>query len=128
MIKISPKYGLNPSMTVCFWCGEPTGIALPGRITGGRCGDDMEAPKYMFSGYEPCDKCKESMDLGVTMMEAGRAPHFEGQPEMQDGVYPTGRWSVITKEAAERIFNYHGKAAFCDRETYEKLTGGCTNV
>ena len=32
-ILLSPKYGVNPTMPVCFWCGEDRGeIALLGRI------------------------------------------------------------------------------------------------
>ena len=32
-IKVSPKYGLNPTIPVCFWCGKERGeIALMGRM------------------------------------------------------------------------------------------------
>lgn len=33
-IKISPKYGLNPTIPVCFWCGKQKNeIALMGRMS-----------------------------------------------------------------------------------------------
>ena len=121
-IKLSPKYGVNPAMTTCFWCGKETGIALCGRISGGERGGDYEAPRYVFGGYEPCDECREKMGLGVTMIEADTWPVFEGQPEIQEGIYPTSRWVVIRPDAAKRIFNCDSDKAFCDRETFGWLT------
>ena len=54
-IRLSDKHGVNPTMGVCMWCGEPTGeIALLGKLKG-----DVEAPRYSTLSYEPCDKCKE---------------------------------------------------------------------
>lgn len=120
-IKISPKYGLNPALTTCFWCGKDTGVALMGRITGGKKGGDIEAPRYVFGGYEPCDECKENMALGVTLMEAKTTPYFPNQPEIQEGIYPTARFVVITEEAARRIFNLDRKRAFLDSELFSHL-------
>ena len=120
-IRISPKYGLNPAMTVCFWCAKPNGVALMGRITGGKRGGDIEAPGYVFGGYEPCDECKKNMSMGATLMEAATQPCFDGQPEMQKGVYPTGRWIVVTRDAAKRIFNLDGGKAFVDVETFNRF-------
>ena len=120
-IKLSPKYGLNAALTTCFWCGETSGIAICGKISG-KDDHDMEAPKYVFGGYEPCENCKEKMKLGTAIMEADTWPVFEGQPEMQKKVYPTGRWVVLRKEAAKRIFNCDSDKAFCDKKTFEMLT------
>ena len=50
-IKISPKYGVNPSLINCFFCGESKGIALMGKLK-----NDAEAPKECVMDYEPCDK------------------------------------------------------------------------
>lgn len=126
-IRLSPKYGVNPSITKCFWCGEDMGIALFGRISGvqnGRLLHDVEAPKYAFGGYEPCEKCKSNFALGVLLMEAANEPTFDGQPEMQEGVYPTGRCVVIKPEAAKRMFNCDVREkAFVDRETWSMLFG-----
>lgn len=117
-IKLSPKYGVNPSMTTCFWCGETTGIALMGRI-GGR--NDKEAPKYCFGGYEPCDKCKTNTELGTTVIEASKIPLKENQPEIQKGIYPTGRWIVMKKEAAKRCFNIDSSKLFVDNKIFDNL-------
>lgn len=123
-IKISPKFGVNPSMTVCFWCGETTGIALLGKIGDGRKHEDFEAPRYCFGGYEPCDKCKEKMSLGVTIMEAQDSPVHEGLPAMQDRVWPTGRFAVVDSEASSRIFGDKVKdKVFVDKELFDRLIG-----
>ena len=63
-IKLSEKHGVNPSLTVCFWCGEHTGIALLVRLPG-----DKEAPKEIIADYEPCDKCKEQWNKGIPIIE-----------------------------------------------------------
>ena len=123
-IKLSPKYGVNPSMTTCFWCGKTTGIALMGRISGGKRGGDIEAPKYVFDGYEPCPECQDTVSKGVMLMEADSIPVFEGQPEMQKGVYPTGRWCVMKKESAKRIFDCDATKAFVDKQTMDMLLCG----
>lgn len=66
-IKISPKHGVNPTIPICFFCGEEKQeIALLGKI-GGKS-EDLEAPRHMVLDYEPCDKCKEQMKLGVVLI------------------------------------------------------------
>lgn len=65
-IKLSPKYGVNPSMIQCFFCGEETGeIALLGRLP-----KDAEAPKHAVANHEPCKKCKERFSTGFVIFEA----------------------------------------------------------
>lgn len=120
-IRLSEKYGVNPSMTVCYWCGEPTGIALMGHIGDKRKHEDKEAPKYCFGGYEPCDACEEKMRRGTTLMEASTEPIFDGQPEAQDGCYPTGRYLVMKKEVAEQVFNTSVGKAYVDKQIFAWL-------
>lgn len=60
-IKISPKYGVNPTIPVCFFCGEEKQeIALLGKLKG-----DVEAPHRMCLDYEPCEKCKQIFAQGI---------------------------------------------------------------
>ena len=88
-IRLSDKHGVNPSLGVCAWCGKENGeVVLLGRIKG-----DEEAPRHVVTHDEPCKKCKEQQAQGVTLIEVER----EGGPR-------TGRWFVIKREAAERIF------------------------
>ena len=116
-IKLSPKYGLNPTIPVCFWCGcEKNEIALMGYMSkkkevrsawGGTSTTverDIEAPRYAVINYEPCDKCKAGMSSGFTVMEATTSPNSQTSVEMQKGVYPTGRFVVLKNESADQIF------------------------
>lgn len=118
-IKISPKYGVNPTIPVCFWCGKQKNeIALMGRMKG-----DIEAPKNMVLDYVPCEECQSHMAMGVAILEASDHPNTEGQPPMQKGVYPTSRFVVVTTECADRVFNAYapwseGKKVFVDSDVF----------
>ena len=118
-IKISPKYGVNPTIPVCFWCGKQKNeIALMGHMK-----DDIEAPKNMVLDYVPCEECQSHMAMGVAVLEASDRPNTEGQPPMQKGVYPTSRFVVVTTECADRVFNAYapwseGKKVFVDSDVF----------
>ena len=103
-IRLSDKHGVNPSLDICFFCGEATGVALLGRLR-----DDEEAPREAVYSYEPCKACTEMMATGFTLVEAATLPYKEGQPPIStvDGtdVYPSGAWVVMKTEAALRIFD-----------------------
>ena len=89
-IRLSKKHGVNPSLAVCWWCNKETGdIILPGRLPG-----DEEAPRQAVWNYEPCSACGALQCQGITLIEA-RANGFQNA---------TGKWWVITEEAAKRIF------------------------
>ena len=106
-VKLSPKHGLNPTMGVCFFCGEETGeIALLGKLKG-----DKEAPRRAVLHYDPCKKCKERWADGVALIavvteqpEDKRPPIANADKEHPD-LYPTGNYAVIKQEAAEKAFN-----------------------
>lgn len=103
-IILSPKYGVNPTMPVCFWCGEDRGeIALLGHVKTPE-NDDVEAPRRMVLDYEPCEKCKENMALGFTVMEATQESNDATSMPFQPGVFPTGRWCVLKREAKKLVF------------------------
>jgi len=90
-IRLHPKHGVNPTIPLCFWCGEEKNeLALLGAAYKG------EAPKNLLLDYEPCDACKALMDKGITLVEA--SPNADGTPKF------TGRWAVVSEEAIERIF------------------------
>lgn len=118
-IKISPKYGVNPTIPVCFWCGKQKNeIALMGHMKG-----DIEAPKNMVLDYVPCEECQNHMAMGVAVLEASDHPNTEGQPPMQKGVYPTSRFVVVTTECADRVFSAYapwseGKKVFVDSDVF----------
>lgn len=125
-IILSPKYGVNPTMPVCFWCGEDRGeVALLGHIKTPE-NDDVEAPKRMVLDYEPCEKCKEYMERGFTVMEATSEPNDATNMPFQLGVFPTGRWLVLRQEAKKLVFpeiKDGDEKCFVGHELYEKLQG-----
>jgi hypothetical protein len=92
-IKLHPKYGLNPSISVCFWCGGDTGEIL---LLG--FNKDKEASRKTVASYEPCAKCKEQMAQGITLVEV-EPRRGQQRPEIVPGGIPTGRWLVIKEEA-----------------------------
>jgi len=106
-IRLSEKHGLNPTLGVCFFCGEETGeIALLGRLKG-----DKEAPRRAVLNYDPCKKCQEKWANGVALVavvteqpEDNRPPISKASKEHPD-LYPTGNYAVIKAEAAEKAFN-----------------------
>lgn len=123
-VTLSPRYGVNPTIPVCFWCGEERGeIALLGHIGDGRKHEDIEAPRHMVLDYEPCDECKNHMDMGFTVMEATTAPNSATNVEIQSGVYPTGRYAVLKMDAAVRIFGIDTskKKAFVDAAVFKQM-------
>ena len=129
-IKISPKYGVNPTIPVCFFCGEPKNeIALMGKMKG-----DIEAPKNMVIDYEPCEHCKEQWAMGVPLIECVTSsfidddrPGISVDPATNELLYPTGRHCVIKIEAARRMFGRHikqiqlGKPILIAKEVMEMI-------
>jgi hypothetical protein len=120
-IKLSPKYGVNPSVGVCFWCGGKTGeVILNGRTPG-----DQEAPKYVCRGYEPCSNCKKEFEKYLTVVELSDNPQGEYQPSItataSDGTkvtgYPTGR--KLQFQYTEETPWERGKPVLIDTEGFE---------
>ena len=131
-IPISPKHGLNPTIPVCAWCGQPKNeIAFMGKIKTDKRGEDPEAPMHCVLDYEPCDCCKEQWSQGVAILEATTKRPIPYRPPMQksgsDDIYPTMRMVVIKPELAERIFDGKfevGQKLLLEDEAFEKIFGG----
>lgn len=117
-IKLSKKYGVNPTLCKCFFCGEHKCIAMLGQIDKA----DSEAPKECIMDYEPCDKCKEQMSLGVTIIEVSDQAPYNNMPPMKAKggveVYPLGRWVVLREECQLCVDNdiKKGGSIFVDTE------------
>lgn len=131
-IKLSPKYGVNPTIPVCFWCGkEKNEIALMGHVGDGRKHEDFEMPMQAIINYEPCEECAKAMASGFTVMESTETPNWVTNKEIQNGVYPTGKWVVLKHEAAHRIFtglDDNADKAFLDASVFDKMFGGIQEV
>lgn len=140
-IEVSPKHGVNATIPCCFFCGkEKNEIALMGRIrerdkTTGKAvpGSDIEAPRKMVIDYEPCDECREGMSRGVTLIGVTLTQPSDGRPPLTaqrgEKVYPSGRWCVLTTEAAQRMFNVttkpfdKGDKLFIEDDVLARMTG-----
>ena len=96
-IKISPKYGVNPTIPVCFFCGEEKNeVALLGRIGKGK--EDIEAPRHALLDYEPCEECLKKMATGIALIEVNNTPNSDNQPPIIENAYPTGNWWVVDED------------------------------
>lgn len=112
-IKLSPKYGVNPSCSICFFCGESKELLLLGRLPG-----DKEAPNKQVYNFEPCDNCKEKFKQGFLLIEARAARKDE--LEIKPGVTVTGNYWLIATEKAIEVLGMENCAqgkCLIDRET-----------
>ncbi len=131
-IRLSEKHGVNPGLGICFWCGEASEVILFGKMQG-----DAQAPQETCLGYEPCSKCQEQFAKGIVVIEVSEdeteratVPLIENAEEALY-LYPTGSHVVITREAAQRLFQpeemvesilEHGRAVM-DSEAFQGLFG-----
>ncbi len=91
-IRLSEKYGVNPCIPKCFFCGENKNeLLLFGRING-----DIEAPKNTVFDKNPCDKCQEYMKLGVILISVKDGTDNENP-------YRTGGWCVVKDSAISKF-------------------------
>ena len=136
-IRLSKKYGLNPTIPICAFCGKHKNeIALLGHISkkhehktawGGTSTtyeSDIEAPSNVIIDYEPCDKCKAQWEQGVAIIEVSQTPLAEGQPPITSGAYPTGRFVVLKEEALNGNFKKGSKALMVTEEFHKMFCGG----
>lgn len=144
-IELSPKYGLNPVIPMCFFCG--TGketIILPGRIR--RIGEngkvirdsDEEAKPEMFIDYEPCKKCKEQMETGIVLIGTVEKQLPSKLPPIAKpngiSLYPTGSWIVakpefirtnFAKDLAEKVIS--DRKCFVPQSMIDKIAEALKN-
>ena len=110
-IRISKKYGVNPSMMTCFYCGEVTSIALMGKLPG-----DVEAPRQCCCSIEPCEKCAEKYKDYVLMVEAKSSDPKNPQP--------TGRWFALKKEVLNPAYRNSPVAFMLEQDFNQILNQG----
>lgn len=110
-IRISEKYGVNPSMDCCFYCGEVTGIALMGKISN-KDNHDVEAPRHCCTSVTPCEKCAEKYKDYVLMVEAKSSDSKNPQP--------TGRWFALKKEVLNPAYR-NSPVAFMLEQDFNQI-------
>lgn len=82
-LRLSKKYGVNPSILVCPVCGKDIGVALLG-ANGGK-----EAPKKVTS-MDLCDDCKQIVKEGNTFIFCVK--------QTEKGIQLTGAYIKISNE------------------------------
>ena len=123
-IKLSPKHGLNPTIPVCFYCGEEKNeVALLGKIDK----NDSEAPMRCIINYEPCDKCKEKQKDYVLLVTATEKPQGD-LPPIQGNLYPIPGKSLWAKDDAVKSWFREAanpviekRMAFIDEEIFNQI-------
>jgi len=125
-IQLSNKYGLNPSLMICFFCNkESSGVALLGN-NGGK-----EAPRQAIYDMTPCHECKDLMNQGILLISVRNGEMEKAERDRELAIaqyeressgkyrgwknkhpfnwmpnpYRTGGWAVITEEAFAGVFN-----------------------
>lgn len=97
---LSPKYGLNTTMPVCFFCGKPKNeIALLGKLKG-----DVEAPREAVLDYIPCEACQKAFGQGVLIVGVTKEQPKDKRPPIQGQYYPTGSYVVATEDFVRRLY------------------------
>lgn len=120
-IEISPAFGLNPTIIKCFWCMEDINVKLMGRIKNDIC-DDVVAPDHMILDYKPCPKCKQLFDKGCICIEITDKPNKNAYiPFPNTECYPTGSYTVLEKDFAEKIFKTKKPSVLINTEDYRKI-------
>lgn len=101
------KHGLNPTLTNCYFCGEPDRIVLVGSKTqafkdvGLAERDGRMSMNIGVLDMEPCNKCKGYMKDGVILISI-RAPIGDEMKGPIPNPYRTGGWIVVKREAIAR--------------------------
>lgn len=111
-ITLSPKHGVNPSITHCFVCGKEIGIALFGKLK-----DDAEAPKDVFTG-ELCEDCQKIVDNGNKFLIELTDTSSEDNPQR------TGRYVAVKGES---LFEYKAPIIYCRHSVFEQMFGEAFN-
>jgi hypothetical protein len=104
-IRLHRKYGLNPAIPVCFYCGKDKNEIL---LLGAACKE--EAPKHTVFNKEPCDECRKLMGMGVMLVSVRNGNR-------------TGNLAVVKQEAAQRMFPSigDGRFAFVEDEVWDRI-------
>lgn len=110
-IKLSPEHGVNPTIPICFWCGEEKNeIAMLGKIDR----EDSKAPEAVVLNYEPCDKCKELFSKGIHVVGTTTTPIVKDMfPIMKNEtmeLYPTGSMFIAPEEWAKEFLKANGQS------------------
>ena len=116
-IRLSKKYGLNPSVQVCSCCGKDMNILLFGSSYKDENGKHTEAPMQIMT-KEICEDCKKVIDNGGRFFIEVRDGESGNNP------YRTGRLVALKEEACKNIFNVEvGPINYMEQTPFTQLFG-----
>lgn len=115
-IKISEKYGVNPSVDTCFICGKETNVVLFGASYKDENGKTTEAPRRVCTG-QLCDNCQKVIDEGGIFFIAIKDGESGKNP------WRTGQITAIKEEAVQKIFTDfpYKKINYIEESTYKQI-------
>lgn len=100
-LRLSNKHGVNPSVTLCFYCQKDKGIVLFGQLP-----NDAEAPRQVTIDKEPCAECVKYMEQGILFISVDAS-----KSDDMENPWRTGGWVVLAEVAVKRIVS---DEALCD--------------
>ena len=98
---LDEKYGVNPTMSNCFYCGKEKDIILVGRANkkmydAGLCSPDGEMKKSIgVIDMEPCSECAKYMEDGIIIVSVKDG-------DTNDNPYRTGNMVVVQEDFIQR--------------------------
>ena len=96
-IKVSEKYGINPSVDTCFICGKETNVVLFGTSYKDENGKTAEAPRKVCTG-QLCNDCQKVINEGGIFFIACKDGESGNNP------YRTGQIIAIKEESVQKMF------------------------
>lgn len=119
-IKLSKKYGLNPSVLQCPICGKEFALALFGDNYKNKEGKKAEAPHKVAITGNTCEDCTSIINQGGAFFIEVKDEDAKKQVE---NPYRTGRIIAIKKEAAEELFGQSNPVTYIGETVFEHVFG-----
>lgn len=95
-MRLSKEYGVNPTIPMCFICGENKNEII---LMDANRGKEAPRPGTVAFDREPCDKCREFMKEGIILISVDA----EKSKYDMDNPYRTGGWCVVRDEAVKEF-------------------------
>ena len=119
-IRLSERYGVNPTIPLCFICGEPKNeLILAGKLRG-----DAEAPKNAVWDMDPCDACKDLMEKGIILLEVDSKKTTDQKNPFRTGKMlvikeSAGLFSALTEDVRDQFLK--NRVGYVDDESWKAL-------
>lgn len=96
-IRLHPRYGVNPMIPRCFFCGAQKNEIV---LLGAACLGEAPMTGHLAGDLEPCDDCGEVMKHGVILISC----RTDTPDDQKDNPVRTGGWVAVSDDAVRRWF------------------------